>query len=323
MPPTSMPEATALPNPNIPGLGKLPEGFEAARITQVEDFYVQNSNGTASVDSFEWRLNLTGMFDTPLELNLFDIKRRPKFDVMRTLECIGNPVGGSLIGNAVWQGISLHDLLREAGIQEEAKFLSIFSADEYRTTIPVSLGLDENSYVVYAMNGEDLDADHGRPVRMLLPGVYGQKQPKWVLSIHASDKDSLGTWEKKGWSNEAVIQVNSKLETPRIRQMLPAGVDFYLTGLAMADFSGVVSVDVSIDDGESWQPAELLSGPDTGVWALWSWVWENPQPGKYALLARATDGNGVAQTASGSFGVLDNVFPNGTSLMHKVTVTVA
>jgi DMSO/TMAO reductase YedYZ molybdopterin-dependent catalytic subunit len=319
--PTPEIDPTALPD--IPGLNRPPEDFEAGRLTPTEDFYEQNSNGTAVVDEFAWRLSLNGLFDTPAQLSLADLKRYPPVEVMRTLECIGNPVGGTLIGNAIWRGVSLAAVLADAGLAADAQYLLFLSEDEYETSIPVALATDPRSLLVYEMNGEALPVAHGFPLRALLPGVYGQKQPKWLTSMRASATDKLGTWEKKGWSNEAGIQVNSRIETPRLRQTLPQGVPFHLTGIAFAGMSGIAAVEVSVDDGASWHAAELLPGPDAGVWTLWNWRWENPLPGRYVVAARATDGNGSAQTASGAFGVLDNVFPNGTSLMHNLSITVA
>lgn len=318
--PTSPPEPTA---ESVPvGMPELPEGFTAGRLTPVDRFYEQSYNGFPQLDDFEWRVNLNGLFDSPMELGLYDLKRRPAVDVMRTLECIGNPVGGTLIGNTTWTGISLRALLEEAGIQPEAKHILFISADEYETSIPVELAMDERSLIVFEMDGAPLPIKHGFPARMLLPGVYGQKQPKWVTSIRASATDSLGTWEDKGWSNEAVIQINSKIETPKLRQYIPAHQPFQVTGFAFADTTGVARVEVSLDEGETWMPAELLPGPDEGVWTLWHWTWADPQPGKYIVTARATDGSGVAQKESGTFGVLNNVFPNGTSLMHNLSVEV-
>ncbi len=319
-PSTPTPETTT--PIEITGMPTLPEGFEAGRLTPIEEFYVQSFNGVAKPDEFNWRLNITGLVDTPLSLSLTQLRLRPSVEVMRTLECIGNPVGGTLIGNATWKGASLKALLEEAGIQPQGQYVLFLSADEYETSITTELALDERSLVVYEMNDEPLTVAHGFPARLLLPGVYGQKQPKWVTSIRVSERDSIGTWETKGWSNTAEIQINSRIETPRLRQTIPAGEPYFITGIAMADTSGVQSVEVSVDDGATWQQAELAPGPNKGVWTLWNWEWANPVPGKYVVVARATDGNGIPQTASGTFGVLDNVFPNGSSLMHNLSVTV-
>lgn len=337
-PTTAAPDAGAIPpsppvatstrppgpsaQPDLAGLERLPEGFQANRLTPTDDFYVQSYDGVARPDPAGWRLELQGLVNHPLSLNLEAIRSRAAKTVTRTLECIGNPVGGNLIGNATWRGTSLAALLLEAGLQAEARFLLFQSEDGYETSVPLSLAMDENSLLVYEMNGEALTAAHGSPLRVLLPGVYGQKQPKWLAAIQVTDRNKLGTWERKGWSDQAVIQINSKIETPRLRQYLPAGVVFYITGVAMADTSGVASVELSLDDGRTWHEAALLPGEDTGVWTLWYWLWEDPQPGTYFLLARATDGNGAIQTGSGTLGVLDDVFPNGTSKMHRISIEV-
>jgi DMSO/TMAO reductase YedYZ molybdopterin-dependent catalytic subunit len=317
-------EPTAFPTdfPDIPGLGELPDGFSAGRITPTADFYVQTSNGVAKPDPLTWELSLNGLFDSPMELKLSDLRSRPSVTLNRSLECIGNPVGGTLIGNAEWRGVSLPALLTEAGIQPDAQFILFYSEDMYETSIPLSLAMHEESYLVYEMNGEELDDDHGWPIRVLLPGVYGQKQPKWLVSIRASERDSEGTWEQKGWSNEATVKINSRIETPRLRQFMPAGETMHVTGIALSDYSGVASIDISINNGEDWMPANLLPGQDPGEWTLWGWTWENMQIGKYTIMARAVDGSGKTQLAAAEFGVLDNVFPDGTSFMHKINVDV-
>lgn len=318
--PTPSPEPTALQE--ITGQPALPADFTAGRLTPTKRFYKQSYNGVAKPDPLEWRLSLNGLFDNPMELSLLDLKRRPAIEVMRTLECIGNPVGGNLIGNATWKGVSVRALLEDAGIRPEVKHIQFISADDYETSITVDLAMHEESLLVYEMNGEALTVAHGFPARMLLPGVYGQKQPKWVISMRASESDRLGIWEKKGWSNTAEIKVNSRIETPRLRQMIPGGEPYFISGIAFTDTSGVTSVEVSIDDGETWMAAETLPGPGPGVWTLWFWRWDDPLPGKYVVVARASDGNGNTQMASGAFGVLDNVFPDGTSLMHNLSITV-
>ncbi len=315
--------ATATPAVEVEGLSALPDDFAAGRLTPIKDFYVQNYNGVAKPDAFNWALSLVGLIDNKLSLSLLQIKQRRSVERMQTLECIGNPVSGNLIGNTNWVGISMRDLLLEAGVQPEARYLHFFCEDDYFTSVPIELGLDERSMLAYKMGDDELTAAHGSPLRALFPGVYGQKQPKWIISIRADKADKPGTWEERGWSNEAIIKVNSKVETPRVRQSIPAGEPFYLTGWAMANTSGVQSIEVSTDDGNSWQAAEMLPGQHAGVWTLWHWVWENPTPGTHILVARATDGQGIIQTAGGSAsGLLDNVFPDGSSLMHRVPVNV-
>ncbi|MEW6716815.1 MAG: molybdopterin-dependent oxidoreductase [Chloroflexota bacterium] len=300
----------------------LPTGFEAGRITPIEDFFVQSYAGIAKPNPESWQLDISGLVANPLQIDLTELRMRPARQIMVTLECIGNPVGGGLIGNAMWAGVPLADILHDAGILPEARHILFHCEDGYRTSVEVDVALHERSTLAFMMNGQELPVAHGYPVRVIFPGVYGQKQPKWVVSIRVSATDSLGTWEEKGWSNQAEIQVNSRIETPKIQQKIPSGYPFYITGMAMAATSGVQKVEVSVDDGLSWQEATLLSGSHTGVWTLWYWVWNDPRPGEYVLVAKATDGNGKTQETSREQGFSGNVFPNGTSYAHRVRVQV-
>ncbi len=316
-----IPQATAVPTlaplPPVP----FPADLAAGRLTDNASFYVQSISGDPDLNPLDWCLKIGGLVEREIELDLTALRGLPFRKQMQTLECIGNPAGGRLIGNAVWRGTPLAELLRQAGVKPEATHLQMTAADEYVTSVPVERGLDERSLLAYEMNGEALPGDHGSPVRVLLPDVYGQKQPKWVVTIWAVDHYEQGTWEARGWSDEATINVNTRVETPANLEKLAAGQPYPLTGVAFADTSGISAVDVSVDGGATYSPAELLPGPTTGVWTLWRWLWENPTPGKHLLVARAADGNGV-QTVTGAAGVLSGVFPNGTHLAHRIRVMV-
>lgn len=287
------------------------------------DFYVQSYDEVPQINLDSWRLLIKGLVRQPLTLTWAEIQTLPAVEVMRTLECIGNPVGGHLIGNAMWTGVSLPALLERAGLQPGATHVIMEGADAYFTCIPLEKALDTRSLLAYNMNGAALTTQHGFPLRALIPGVYGQKQPKWLLVIEVTDHYEPGTWEQKGWSDTAVIQVNSRIDEPR--HVVPAGAERVLTsGIAFADESGVRRVEVSYDDGESWQEATLLPGPDETVWTAWYAWWERPAAGKYSVKARATDGHGHRQgdlnEASGR--ILGGTFPNGTSEIHRVTLAV-
>jgi DMSO/TMAO reductase YedYZ molybdopterin-dependent catalytic subunit len=155
---------------------------------------------------------------------------------------------------------------------------------------------------------------------MMIPGVYGMKQAKWITRVELIDRAYLGYWESQGWSNTAVVRVNSGITMPEEEQALPQGFAI-LRGFAFADESGITGVDVSTDGGRTWQPCELLPGPTTRVWSMWRYRWAIPGPGKYRLVARATDGHGVTQAIE-AFSILNGTFPNGTSAAHSISVTV-
>ena len=292
----------------------------AGRITPVVDFYVQSYDEVPQVNLDSWTLTIKGLVQQPQTLTWADIQALPAMEVMRTLECIGNPVGGHLMGNAMWKGVSLAALLDRAGVKPGASHVIMDGADEYFTSLPLAKLQNEQALLAYEMNGAPLTLQHGFPLRALIPGVYGQKQPKWLLNIEVTDHYEAGTWEKKGWSDTATIQVNSRIDEPR--DSVAAGEERALIGgVAFADESGIRRIEVSSDDGESWQEATILPGPTPLVWTAWHAWWERPQPGKYALKVRATDGHGQRQ-GDESGRILGGAFPNGTSGIHRVIVTV-
>jgi DMSO/TMAO reductase YedYZ molybdopterin-dependent catalytic subunit len=234
--------------------------------------------------------------------------------------------GGGLIGNATWQGVSLRDVLNQAGIKAEARFVTFEGQDEYFTTVPLERAVDERALLVHRMNGEPLTRDHGFPLRVLLVGVYGQKQPKWLSRIFVTDQDELGPWEKMGWSNVAAIKVNSRIEAPAYDAPIKRGQRTLVAGMAFAGPSGIRRVEVSTDRGQTWEEATLVPAPvpfDRTAWTGWYTWWAPAQPGRYVIQARATDGEGNRQGEEQKRGILAGVFPDGTSAIHQIQVTVA
>ncbi|MFQ5855489.1 MAG: molybdopterin-dependent oxidoreductase [Anaerolineae bacterium] len=294
-------------------------------LTSNEEFYhVSYQPGDPAVDPSTWLLRVSGLVDNPLELSLADIKAMPPVIEMRTLECISNPVGGSLIGNAVWKGVACAEILDMAGVQPRAREVKMKAADDYHTAIPLELAMHPRSLLAYEMNGEPLPVRHGFPLRCLWPGRYGQKQPKWLTQMELIAGHHLGHWESQGWSNEAVIQPNSQIREPAAAGAL-APESHFITGLAFAGGSGVARVEVSADDGKTWHEAERKQAPapfTPYVWTEWSIRWEQPEPGSHTLIARVTDGAGATQQRSRRRLLLGGTFPNGTNNMHEVRVTV-
>jgi DMSO/TMAO reductase YedYZ molybdopterin-dependent catalytic subunit len=194
------------------------------------------------------------------------------------------------------------------------------SADEYYTSVPLELALDESALLAFELNGEPLTQPHGFPARILLPGVYGQKQPKWVTSLQVVTGYKKGYWEKLGWSDTAQVQVNSRIEYPPEASRLTAGQTIPISGVAFADASGVARVEVSVDNGETWADAQLFPGDTPQIWTGWQYRWVAPPAGQAIVKARATSGAGQVQVDHG--GVMTEVFPNGTSSIHSVTLTL-
>src|SRR5512135_58543 len=182
---------SAQPTKDIVAQGSAPASttpsiVDGIPVTPNDDFYTvaYRDNEPPRIPP-GWNLTLTGQVDKEIKLTLDQIKALPPVAEMRTLECISNPVGGDLISNAVWKGIRFKDLLAQAGVKPNDHFLKLESFDDYFTSIPIELGMDEHALLVYEMNGEDLPAIHGAPLRCLWPGHYGMKQPKWIQTITA------------------------------------------------------------------------------------------------------------------------------------------
>ncbi len=319
--PTSVPPATAVPTP----LATLPPTSRDLILTPNDDFYVMASNGTPTIDQTAWQLTINGLVDNPLTLSFADIAARPFIEQMRTLECIGNAVGGNQIGNAVWGGILLSDLLDEVGVLDTAVRAKFEAADNYETSGALDWLNQPGTMLAYQMNGEPLPPEHGYPVRLFMPGLYGQKMPKWITHIEFIDHNlHLGTWETQGWSNVAKVKTNSQIMQPTHIQKVPLA-PLEIFGVAYAGDRSIVMVEVGIEqqDGDiSWQPAkELVRGPNDEVWTQFYLPWTPPAAGTYTLLVRATDETGFVQTERAR-GVLEGAFPDGTDKIHNIVIVI-
>ncbi len=291
----------------------------ATRISSNGEFYVQTYSGEPDVQVAAWSLKVDGLVNNPTTLRLNDVKALPSAALMRTLECIGNPVGGSQVGNSNWKGALFTSLVEKVGVQPNAKWVVIYGDDNYFTSVPLAKMQNANTLLAYEMGGEALPRGHGYPLRMLIPGMYGQKQPKWVTHIEFSEGEKVGTWEEKGWSHAATIFPNGIIDAPKENQKL-SGQVFVVKGIAFASESGVAKVEVSTDRGKTFQPAQIQHGPNNYVWTMWAYPWLLPASGKFTVVVRVTDGNGNTQTKIGS--VLADTFPDGAKDMHAVTAEV-
>ncbi|MBI3734134.1 MAG: molybdopterin-dependent oxidoreductase [Chloroflexi bacterium] len=304
-------------NPETIGLGN------SVKYTRNEDFYVVDIGaGHPAVDEASWRLTLDGGVEKPLKLSLAELKQLPSVTQTRTFECISNPVGGPLIGNALWVGVQMKQLLAMAGMKPGAKELVVRAADGFHTSIPIELAMHEHALLAYMMNGEPLPRAHGFPLRCVWPGRYGMKQPRWITRIEVIDSNYRGFWEQQGWSNDAFIKINSQILAPKSREVI-ATPTYTVRGLAHAGLAGVKKVAVSADDGKTWNEATLIRGPEPKplVWTEWRYEWPVPADGRYTLIARATDNNDGQQEGIGDT-LLGGTFPDGTSRMHAVTAIV-
>lgn len=270
-------------------------------ITPLSDFYIQNYALPSKVDRDTWRLKIGGEVETPLTLTYEDILNAPQESFHLTMECIGNPSGGNLIGNAKWTGTRLLPFLEKAKIKNTAIEMAMKGNDWYETTLPIAELTKPDVFLVHKMNDEDLTKEHGYPLRILIPGHFGQKQPKWLIELNAIDHSKKGFWENQGWSNTAEIPTHAllrQIQTDRTsnqsnRVQLEKsgeagwGKGILLAGIALDRNLPIQRIEISTDGGTTWQIADQNKPESPHEWTLWRYRWQPTTAGKYKVLARA------------------------------------
>jgi DMSO/TMAO reductase YedYZ molybdopterin-dependent catalytic subunit len=271
-------------------------GPDAQPITPNDRFYTVTKNIIdPDPTTAAWRLEIAGLVERPRTYTFDDIRALPSTTQETTLMCISNYVGGGLMSNAVWKGLPLRDLLLAAGPRPGVAKVVLHAADGYTDTYALDKALEPTTFVAYEMNGEPLPVRHGYPVRILTPGLFGEKSVKWVTRIELVDHDVKGFYEQQGWGPNFVIPIRTTFFTDDIAAPFTAGASIPIRGNAFAGNHGIASVEVSTDGGQRWQTARIdYPGTDL-TWAFWSFDWQPSQPGDYLLVARATDRQGQVQ----------------------------
>ncbi|WP_127508891.1 sulfite oxidase [Actinoplanes solisilvae] len=308
----------SLPAPTSPAK-PLPAGAAPGFTTASADFYrVDTALTVPRVDPDTWTLRVHGMVTTELKLTLDELLRRPLIERDITLNCVSNEVGGPYIGTARWLGVPLAPLLAEAGVRPGADQLVARSVEGMTIGTPLATALDgRDTMLAVAMNGEPLRPEHGFPVRMLTPGLYGYAGAcKWVGELELTTFAAFDAyWVERGWARPGTVRTASRIDRPRPFAR-PAAGPVTVAGVAWAQRRGITKVEVSVDGGP-WQAAELRPVPSIDTWVQWLWTW-NATPGPHSLSVRATDGTGQVQTDARA-----TPFPSGATGRHTITVTVA
>jgi hypothetical protein len=284
-------------------------------VTPTDQFYLISKNFLdPEVDEGAWELEITGAVANPVTISYIDVLQLPSVEQQTTLTCISNKVGGDLISNANWTGVTLAQLIARAGLRPEAAELAIYAHDGYTESFPLSKALEPTTLAVYLMNGEQLTKRHGYPVRLIVPGKYGIKNVKWVRKIELISGDFKGYWQRRGWTDEATIKTMSRIDVPGSRAIVSGGPR-EIGGIAFAGDRGISKVEYSVD-GRDWREAELQQVAPLS-WVIWRSTWNPPGPGTYSLTVRATDGLGEQQTEQTAPPI-----PDGASGLHTVEVGV-
>ncbi|MEU1278015.1 molybdopterin-dependent oxidoreductase [Streptomyces sp. NPDC005805] len=321
--------AVVLPRPASPA-APVPAGA-ALRIrdltpfvTPNKDFYrVDTALVVPRVDATRWRLRIHGRgVRTPLTVTYRDLLDSELIERDITLTCVSNEVGGPYAGNARWIGVRLAELLERAGVRPPSRGgpadqLVARSVDGMTLGTPVEDVMDgRDALLAVGMNGEPLPFDHGFPVRMVVPGLYGYVSAcKWIEDLELTTFDAYDPyWVKRKWARRAPVKTQSRIDTPKPFAR-PAAGTVTVAGVAWAQHRGIRKVEIRVDDGP-WQPADLAAEHTADTWRQWSYPWR-AVPGTHTLTVRATDGTGETQTAART-----RTVPDGAGGRHSVVVTV-
>jgi DMSO/TMAO reductase YedYZ molybdopterin-dependent catalytic subunit len=318
---TAARKAVVLPTP-VAAAPTVPAGVQLKGVTPYvssnDAFYrIDTSLYPPQVDPAGWQLKIHGMVRNPITISWAELLKRPMIERYVTLACVSNEVGGDLIGNALWLGTPIKALLDEAQPLPDADQVIQRSVDGWTCGSPTAVLRDgRDALLAVGMNGEPLPVDHGFPVRMVVPGLYGYVSAcKWITEIELSRfQDFDAYWVPRGWSQQAPIKTESRIDTPRDGAKRSAG-PITVAGVAWAQHRGIAKVEVQVDGGE-WMPATLAATVSSDTWRQWSVQWQ-ATPGHHAIRVRATDNTGATQTSTPAAPA-----PNGASGWHSVSVDV-
>jgi DMSO/TMAO reductase YedYZ molybdopterin-dependent catalytic subunit len=309
--------SAASPLPAAPPDIAVPVDGVSPFFTPTAEFYrIDTALTVPQVSVDGWRLDISGMVDRPRSLTYADLLDRELVEVDITLTCVSNEIGGSLLGTARWLGVRLDDLLADAGVDPDADQVVGRSVDGYTCGFPVAALDGRAALVAIGMNGEPLPLEHGYPARLVVPGLFGYvSATKWLSEIELTRFDRFDQyWVERGWVDDAPIELQSRIDTPRGLARLSAG-PVAIAGVAWAQTRGIDRVEVSIDDG-AWITADLAAELNDVTWRQWSVAWD-ATPGRHTITVRATDRTGAIQTADRS-----EPFPSGATGHHQIVVLV-
>ncbi|WP_445153442.1 molybdopterin-dependent oxidoreductase [Arthrobacter sp. Hor0625] len=310
--------APAKPAPAVPAGVQSKTPGVTPWLTPNKDFYrIDTALSVPEVDVQSWELRVHGMVEQEVRLNFQDLLDAQLIESHVSLTCVSNPVGGNLAGNAKWLGMPIRDVLKMARPTAGADMVLSTSVDGFTASTPLEVLQDgRDAMLAIGMNGEALPLEHGYPVRMVVPGLYGfVSATKWVVDLEVTRfADNKAYWTERGWSERGPIKTMARVEVPKSFAKVPAG-KVALGGTAWAQTRGISKVEVQIDDGP-WTAAVLAAEASVVTWRQWSYEWE-AAPGPHYIKVRATDGTGELQTDQRADPV-----PDGASGWQSIMVTV-
>jgi DMSO/TMAO reductase YedYZ molybdopterin-dependent catalytic subunit len=303
-------------------------------------FFVRSNGPTPAIDAAAWRLEIRGLVERERSLSLADLNVLPRRSITAFVECAGNgrsrfdpPAEGTTwkndaIGNAVWTGTSLSNVLDLAGIRDGAVEVVTQGADlpEMRRGLPVAIARDVDVLLVWEMNGEALPVVHGGPVRLLVPRWGGIASTKWLIGLEIVDRPFVGHYQGELYilispAGERLLPVR---EMP-VKSVIAGPTDgatiapgpATISGYAWSGYGGIARVDVSCDGGATWTAAAIVERAGPLSWVRFEHVW-TAATGPARIRARATDERGLTQPDRAAW----NEKGYQMNAIHEVQVTV-
>jgi DMSO/TMAO reductase YedYZ molybdopterin-dependent catalytic subunit len=267
-----------------------------------------------------WHLEIGGLVQNAATWRFQDLMGFKPTTQETTLMCISNGLDAGLISNAVWKGLPLRDLLDQAGMLSSAARVRLQGVDNYTDTIPLEKAMAPTTLLAYEMNEAPLADRHGYPLRAIVPGYFGEKHVKWLTRIEVTDANAKGFYEAQGWGPDFIVPTRSRIDVPDDWTFVSLGkltAPIEVKGIAYGGDRGISRVEVSFDDGQTWSDAEIYYSGGNLAWSLWKAQWAPAAAGDYALVVRATDGEGDVQEWEEDRGPF-----SGASGLHKINVRV-
>jgi DMSO/TMAO reductase YedYZ molybdopterin-dependent catalytic subunit len=290
-------------------------------ITPNDQFYCVTKNVVdPRVNVRLWHLEVNGLVQNPATYRFEDLKGFAPVEQETTLMCISNGLDAGLMSNALWKGLSMRDLIDPAAPLSNAAKVRLHGVDNYTDTFPLEKALEPTTLVVYEMNGAPLPHRHGYPLRVIVPGYFGEKHVKWLTRIELATADAKGFYETQGWGPDFIVPTRSRIDVPYHDSRFSLGelrAPLEVKGIAFGGDRGISRVELSTDDGGTWDDVKIDYAGTKLTWALWSYQWQPDDADDYTLVIRATDGEGDVQEWDA-----DRPFKSGVTGFHKIVVHV-
>jgi DMSO/TMAO reductase YedYZ molybdopterin-dependent catalytic subunit len=308
----------AVPAPPVPAGASLNVPGITPFVTPADQFYrIDTALQVPALNSDNWKLHIGGMVDREVDITFAELLALPLTEHMLTLACVSNEVGGNLVGNALWLGYPIRELLKRAGPQNGADMVLSRSSDGFTAGTPLDVLTDDKTDALLAvgMNGAPLPLEHGFPVRMVVPGLYGYvSATKWVVELTVTQfSKAIGYWTDKGWSERGPVKTASRIDTPQAGTTIKTGKRA-IAGVAWDQHTGISKVEVRIDN-DPWQTAQLADSVSADTWRQWMLEWDAPK-GQHTIQVRATNADGQTQTSTQA-----PPAPNGSTGWHTIEVS--